>query len=71
MPVKHEKEIFVILSDEDRQSFGAPNPEDRKKEPSHEAIAKRAFELYLARGASHGRDLADWLEAERELGAGV
>ena len=32
-----------------------------------EAIAARAFELYTARGGSHGQDLADWLQAEREL----
>lgn len=32
-----------------------------------EQIARRAYELYLARGATHGRDLDDWLQAEREL----
>lgn len=31
------------------------------------AIAKRAYEKYLARGAQHGQDVNDWLEAEREL----
>ena len=30
-------------------------------------IAARAYELYLARGGSHGQDWDDWLEAEREL----
>lgn len=30
-------------------------------------IALRAFELYCARGGQHGRDLEDWLQAEREL----
>jgi outer membrane protein TolC len=29
--------------------------------------AQRAYELYLARGAADGRDLDDWLTAEREL----
>lgn len=29
--------------------------------------AQRAYELYLARGAEDGRDLEDWLTAEREL----
>lgn len=32
-----------------------------------EAIQRRAYELFLARGAGHGGDLADWLAAEREL----
>ncbi len=30
-------------------------------------IAARAFELYCARGYQHGFDVADWLQAEREL----
>jgi hypothetical protein len=37
--------------------------------PSSEEIRNRAYEIYLARGASHGGDLDDWLEAERELKA--
>jgi len=36
-------------------------------EPAEEAIAKRAYEIYLARGADDGNDLADWLQAEGEL----
>jgi hypothetical protein len=30
-------------------------------------IAARAYELYLARGGSHGQALEDWLEAERQV----
>ena len=30
-------------------------------------IRTRAHELYLARGAQSGRELEDWLQAEREL----
>ena len=30
-------------------------------------VAQRAYELYLARGGSHGSDWDDWLAAEREL----
>jgi hypothetical protein len=30
-------------------------------------IAHRAFEYYAARGGEHGRDLEDWLRAERDL----
>ena len=32
-----------------------------------EEIARRAFQLYLQRGGSHGWDMADWLQAEEEL----
>jgi hypothetical protein len=35
--------------------------------PSDEAIAKRAYELYLQRGSLAGHELDDWLEAEAEL----
>jgi NADPH:quinone reductase-like Zn-dependent oxidoreductase len=33
-------------------------------------VRARAYELYLARGAEPGRELEDWLQAERELAAG-
>jgi len=35
--------------------------------PSETQIEQRAYELYLERGCEHGRDIEDWLEAEREL----
>ena len=31
----------------------------------HHRIAEKAYELYQCRGYYHGRDLDDWLEAER------
>jgi hypothetical protein len=34
---------------------------------AHDEIARRAFEIYEARGAREGDALADWLAAEREL----
>jgi hypothetical protein len=36
-------------------------------ESSIERIRERAYELFLARGATHGGDLADWLKAEQAL----
>ena len=33
----------------------------------HEAIARRAYELFETRGCEHGQDLADWLRAESDL----
>jgi hypothetical protein len=32
-------------------------------------IAQRAYARFLERGGDHGRDLEDWLHAERELRA--
>ena len=37
--------------------------------PSRDAIAKRAYELYLQRGSVSGYELDDWLAAEAELTA--
>jgi len=34
-------------------------------------IRRRAYEIYLERGEQHGRDMDDWLQAERELERGV
>jgi hypothetical protein len=33
------------------------------------AVEKRAYEIYLQRGATDGNDLEDWLTAEREVAA--
>ena len=30
-------------------------------------LARRAYDLYLARGREDGHDMDDWLQAEREL----
>jgi Protein of unknown function (DUF2934) len=32
-------------------------------------VARRAYELFLARGQAEGHDVEDWLEAERQLEA--
>ena len=64
MPLKKDREIYVIADEEE------PHPPAQgaaRTAPPHAAIARRAFEIYLARGASHGRDVQDWLQAEREL----
>ena len=34
-------------------------------------IARRAYDLYLARGCESGHDVEDWLQAERDLRAGA
>jgi hypothetical protein len=36
-----------------------------------EEIRRRAYEIYLERGEQPGRELNDWLQAERELERGV
>jgi hypothetical protein len=34
---------------------------------THDEVARRAYELFLQRGGTHGRDRDDWLLAERQL----
>jgi hypothetical protein len=36
-------------------------------QPTHDDVARRAYERFLARGATDGRASEDWFEAEREL----
>jgi hypothetical protein len=38
-------------------------------EPTPDQIAQRAYEIFLARGATDGQDVEDWLRAEGELRA--
>jgi hypothetical protein len=34
---------------------------------THDEIARRAYELWLQEGCPHGRDIAHWREAERQV----
>ena len=38
-----------------------------RREPSGEEIARRAHELYVQRGGEHGKDVEDWVRAEKEM----
>ncbi|MBX5481442.1 MAG: DUF2934 domain-containing protein [Myxococcaceae bacterium] len=38
--------------------------------PTHEQIARRAYELWLQHGQQHGRAEEDWFQAERDLKLG-
>lgn len=43
------------------------NTRAKESQPTREAIALRAYELYLERGGAPGHELEDWTRAEREL----
>jgi hypothetical protein len=40
-----------------------------RKELSKEDIAHRAYELYTQRGSEPGKDVEDWVSAEKQLSA--
>lgn len=52
----------------------APNAEPAtaasRNNPTHEQIARRAYEIFLARGGTPGNPEQDWFQAERELRLG-
>lgn len=56
---KARKPAPQIIPDSPEADFDALGHRDR--------VAMRAYELYLARGASDGGDFDDWLAAEREI----
>ena len=41
--------------------------ENRDPLPDHDAIARRAHELFVERGGEHGHHDEDWLRAEEDL----
>ena len=51
------------------EEVGAPQlaGDTKAANVGRERIATRAYELYVTRGGEDGRDLDDWLEAERDL----
>jgi glucoamylase len=62
--MKHERfdtEHSPVASGEKRHMEGVT---------SRKEIERRAYEIYLGRGGTHGHDLNDWLQAERELKSG-
>ena len=42
-----------------------------RKNPIAQDIEQRAYHIYLQRGSAHGYDLDDWLQAERQVFAGL
>ena len=49
------------------QTDQSPTPPAQAPTANDRDIARRAYELYLARGCDAGHDVEDWLQAEREL----
>jgi hypothetical protein len=54
-------------ANERERSLGVAHAEESRMN----RIARRAHEIYEARGGEHGRALEDWLQAEREIDAEI
>jgi hypothetical protein len=50
-------------------STAAPPVAKNGASPTFEQIQRRAYDLFVARGGTHGCDWADWFTAEQELTA--
>lgn len=48
-----------------------PRAEAQARTPSQDQIAKRAYQIFQARGGQHGRHAEDWKQAEQELKLGT
>ena len=48
-------------------SPSTPKPRTSNGQPTQEAIALRAYHLYLERGSAPGNELEDWIQAEIQL----
>jgi hypothetical protein len=64
-PVAAPIDIAGVTGTERLES--ADDRSERSGHPSYEEIAQAAYERYLRRGGTDGRDFDDWIEAEREL----
>jgi hypothetical protein len=53
------------------QGKAQPRAETQGRSPTQEQIAKRAYQIFEARGAQHGRHAEDWKQAEQELKLGT
>jgi Protein of unknown function (DUF2934) len=60
-------ENVTVMVLPDRESRNGVTAAKNGHSPSFEQIQLRAYEIFEARGRTHGCDLADWLTAEQEL----
>ena len=68
------KEEHGVSKESNPKSKGAgsgvqPAPQADQQIVTEEQVRRRAYEIYLNRGAKPGDPLQDWLQAERELKA--
>ena len=61
------KTVKAATTSAPKRSARAKTTPEAATTPTFEEIARRSYELYLARGAADGHDVEDWLAAEAEL----
>lgn len=63
----NEKKFTASRTRSPRRRENAREPRELVMPVTADAIARRAYGLYLDRGRADGHDLDDWFAAEREL----
>ena len=73
VPVPVTPSVAAVIERSEIKGSGKPAvvPVPPIRSITHDQIAKRAFEIYANRGYAPGDQNADWLEAERQLKAGL
>ncbi|HEY4329186.1 MAG TPA: DUF2934 domain-containing protein [Phycisphaerae bacterium] len=61
----------IATRSEIKGSSAPKTPASAPRQISHDEISRRAYEIYAGRGYAAGDQNADWLEAERQLKAGL
>jgi len=71
LPKRHARVRIMAGSSKrpDNVHEAPPLRQPRPSESRISRIARRAHEIYEARGGEHGKALEDWLQAEREIDA--
>jgi hypothetical protein len=69
---KRDAAIAADASALPAQDVRAPAPDGNASTaaqglPTHDDIARRAYEIYRERGGADGLEVDDWIRAEREL----
>lgn len=70
-PTTNEKETSKVASTPPAKAATASNTAaPARTGPTHEQIARRAYEIFMARDGQPGDPEQDWMQAERELQLG-
>ena len=67
MPIEESRRTLVAAQRRTRRKSEHAEAVALAVLPPREEVARRAYEIYLSRGSEPGRELDDWLRAEREL----
>src|SRR5678815_4904856 len=62
-------QVVEVTKEMAKPRFGesSQHSQTERAKPTRDSITHLAYALYLVRGCEHGRDVEDWVKAEKEL----